>query len=68
MGGVVPLLRETHRPLLLQDGGLPRLILEDALGLGSVLPGVHFPVGRTPLVPGKERRAELKCVFVCLSL
>lgn len=40
---------------MFQNGGLPWLILKNTLGLCTVLPRVHFPVRRTPLIPGVRK-------------
>lgn len=48
---------------MLQNRGLPRLILKNTLGLCAVLSCVHFPVGRTPFISGAKKQKFLKNRF-----
>lgn len=47
--------RRTYRPLQLQYRRFPRLILKDALGLCTILPGVYLLIRGLPLVPVERR-------------
>lgn len=41
-----------------QNRGLSRLIVENTLGLCAVLSCVHFPVGRSPFIPGARKTGK----------
>jgi len=47
--------RLTYLSLQLQHRRFPWLVLEDALGLGAVLPGVYLFIRGLPLVPVERR-------------
>lgn len=60
------IFKYTHWSFLLQNRGLSRLIVKNALGLCTVLSCVHFPVGRSPFIPGARKTgilSGLKTIF-----